>query len=95
MDICWFTKERKQTSYEVWSRIQLHMKLNIIFRRRQRKSMQDDKKRVILVQGGPGTGKTVVAINLLAQLTNEDQFCQYVSKNSAPRNVYKGWNLTM
>jgi len=54
-----------------------------------RKSMKDGKKRVIIVQGGPGTGKTVVAINLLAQLTNEDQFCQYVSKNSAPRNVYK------
>lgn len=57
--------------------------------RASRKSMQDDKKRVIIVQGGPGTGKTVVAINLLAQLTNEDQFCQYVSKNSAPRNVYQ------
>lgn len=54
-----------------------------------RTSMQDGKKRVVIVQGGPGTGKTVVAINLLAQLTNEDQFCQYVSKNSAPRNVYQ------
>lgn len=54
-----------------------------------RKSVEDEKKRVIIVQGGPGTGKTVVAINLLAQLTNEDQFCQYVSKNSAPRNVYQ------
>lgn len=54
-----------------------------------RRSMQDHKKRVIIVQGGPGTGKTVVAINLLAQLTNEEQFCQYVSKNSAPRNVYQ------
>lgn len=54
-----------------------------------RKSMKDGKKRVIIVQGGPGTGKTVVAINLLVQLTGEDQFCQYVSKNSAPRNVYK------
>ncbi len=54
-----------------------------------RKSVKDSKKRVIIVQGGPGTGKTVVAINLLSQLTNEDQFCQYVSKNSAPRNVYQ------
>ncbi len=54
-----------------------------------RHSMEDNQKRVIIVQGGPGTGKTVVAINLLAQLTNEDQFCQYVSKNSAPRNVYQ------
>ena len=57
--------------------------------RASRKSMEDDKKRVIIVQGGPGTGKTVVAINLLSQLTNEEQFCQYVSKNSAPRNVYQ------
>lgn len=54
-----------------------------------RRSMEDCKKQVMIVQGGPGTGKTVVAINLLAQLTNEDQFCQYVSKNSAPRNVYQ------
>lgn len=54
-----------------------------------RSTMKDHKKRVIIVEGGPGTGKTVVAINLLAQLTNEDQFCQYVSKNSAPRNVYQ------
>lgn len=54
-----------------------------------RQSMKDYQKRVIIVQGGPGTGKTVVAINLLAQLTNEEQFCQYVSKNSAPRNVYQ------
>ena len=54
-----------------------------------RRSMEDNKKRVVIVQGGPGTGKTVVAINLLAQLTNEEQFCQYVSKNSAPRNVYQ------
>lgn len=54
-----------------------------------RRTKADHKKRVIIVQGGPGTGKTVVAVNLLAQFTNEDQFCQYVSKNSAPRNVYQ------
>ncbi len=53
-----------------------------------RLSMEDGKKRVIIVKGGPGTGKTVVAVNLLAQLTQEGQFCQYVSKNSAPRSVY-------
>lgn len=52
------------------------------------KSQTDGKKRVVIVKGGPGTGKTVVAINLLAQLTCRNQFCQYVSKNSAPRNVY-------
>lgn len=53
-----------------------------------KKCQVDDKKRTIIVQGGPGTGKTVIAINLLANLTGEGQFVQYVSKNSAPRNVY-------
>lgn len=50
--------------------------------------MRDQKKRTIIIKGGPGTGKTVVAINLLAKLTNEGLFVQYTSKNSAPRNVY-------
>ena len=49
---------------------------------------KDYKKRTIIVKGGPGTGKTVIAINLLAELTKRDQLVQYVSKNSAPRQVY-------
>mgnify|MGYP000979227792 FL=1 len=52
------------------------------------KCREDRKKRTIIIEGGPGTGKTVVAINLLAKLTQEGQFVQYASKNSAPRNVY-------
>ncbi len=52
------------------------------------KCVLDGKKRTIIVQGGPGTGKTVVAINLLAELTARGHFAQYVSKNGAPRNVY-------
>ena len=52
------------------------------------KCMSDQRKRTVIVKGGPGTGKTVVAINLLAKLTNEGLFAQYTSKNSAPRNVY-------
>ena len=50
---------------------------------------RDGKKRTIIVEGGPGTGKTVVAINLLTELTNRKQFVQYVSKNAAPRTVYQ------
>lgn len=50
---------------------------------------KDFKKRTIIIQGGPGTGKSVIAVNLLAELTKRDQFVQYVSKNSAPRDVYK------
>ncbi len=51
-------------------------------------SQQDFKKRTIIVSGGPGTGKSVIAVNLLAALTQKDQLVQYVSKNSAPRQVY-------
>ncbi len=53
-----------------------------------KKSYQDGKKRVLIVEGGPGTGKSVVAVNLLVNLTNENMLCQYVTKNSAPRNIY-------
>lgn len=51
--------------------------------------MKDDKKRTIIVEGGPGTGKSVIAINLLADLTKSGQLVQYSSKNAAPRDVYK------
>lgn len=53
-----------------------------------RKCENDGKKRVLIARGGPGTGKTVIAINLLARLTQEGVFAQYCSKNSAPRLVY-------
>lgn len=53
-----------------------------------KKCQKDKKKRTIIVNGGPGTGKSVLAINLLADLTNLDQVVDYVSKNAAPRTVY-------
>ena len=46
------------------------------------------EKHVLIVEGGPGTGKSVVAINLLVELTKEGIVSQYVSKNAAPRQVY-------
>jgi len=49
---------------------------------------KDGQKRTIICKGGPGTGKTVIAVNLLAELTQRNQLVQYVSKNSAPRQVY-------
>lgn len=47
----------------------------------------DGKPRVIIVEGGPGTGKSVVAVNLLATL-RDGLNVRYVSKNAAPRAVY-------
>lgn len=46
-------------------------------------------KNVLIVQGGPGTGKTVVAINLLVELTRRQLVTQYITRNSAPREVYE------
>ena len=52
------------------------------------KKAQEGKKQVLIVEGGPGTGKSVLAINLLVNLTSEGIASQYVTKNSAPRAVY-------
>lgn len=49
---------------------------------------EDGKKRVLIVEGGPGTGKSVLAINLLVDILNDDMITMYVTKNSAPRNVF-------
>jgi len=49
----------------------------------------EKRKHVLIVEGGPGTGKSVVAINLLVTLTKLGLLSQYVSKNSAPRVVYE------
>jgi len=46
-------------------------------------------KKVLIVEGGPGTGKSVLAINLLAELTEKELVVQYVTRNSAPRQVYE------
>lgn len=53
------------------------------------KAASSEKPRVIIVEGGPGTGKTVLAINLLVHLTSLGLVGKCVSKNAAPRKVYE------
>lgn len=53
------------------------------------KESTENNKNVLIVEGGPGTGKSVVAINLLTELTKRENVTQYVTKNSAPREVYQ------
>jgi hypothetical protein len=48
-----------------------------------------ENKNVLIVQGGPGTGKSVVAVNLLVDLTKLGLVSKYVTKNAAPRAVYE------
>ncbi|MFA5184091.1 MAG: DUF2075 domain-containing protein [Patescibacteria group bacterium] len=53
------------------------------------KKSRIDNKNVLIVEGGPGTGKTVVAVNLLVALIKASLVAQYVTKNAAPRAVYQ------
>ncbi|MDO8577062.1 MAG: DUF2075 domain-containing protein [Candidatus Daviesbacteria bacterium] len=53
------------------------------------KESSENNKNVLIVEGGPGTGKSIVAINLLTELTKRGYVSQYVTKNSAPREVYQ------
>lgn len=50
--------------------------------------LKDGKKRTILVQGGPGTGKSVLAVNLLMHFITSTLNAAYVTKNSAPRQAF-------
>lgn len=47
------------------------------------------EKHVLIVEGGPGTGKSVVAINLLVRLIDLQMNTRYVTRNAAPRAVYE------
>lgn len=48
-----------------------------------------NQKEILIVRGGPGTGKSVIAVNLLVELTSRGLLTKYVSKNAAPRAVYE------
>lgn len=49
---------------------------------------KDLKKRTIIIQGGPGTGKSVLAVNLLKEFISDGLNASYCTKNSAPREAY-------
>ena len=47
------------------------------------------QKRVLIINGGPGTGKSVISINALARLTGQRLNARYVTPNAAPRAVFE------
>lgn len=51
--------------------------------------LKDMKKRIIIIQGGPGTGKSVLAVNLLKEFITKGLNASYCTKNSAPREAYQ------
>jgi DUF2075 family protein len=44
---------------------------------------KEDKKKVMIIKGGPGTGKSVIAINLMADLLKEGYVTQYATGSKA------------
>jgi uncharacterized protein len=50
---------------------------------------QDAQKQVLIINGGPGTGKSVISINALARITSSRLNARYVTPNGAPRKVYE------
>lgn len=50
--------------------------------------LKDQRKRTIIIQGGPGTGKSVLAVNLLTDFISRGLNASYVTKNSAPREAF-------
>ena len=49
---------------------------------------KDMRKRTIIIRGGPGTGKSVLAVNLLKEFITKGYNASYCTKNSAPREAY-------
>ena len=56
---------------------------------RNSRDVQKSGKKVLIVKGGPGTGKSVISINALATLTSERLNVRYVTANAAPRDVFQ------
>lgn len=52
------------------------------------KDINSAEKSVSIIEGDPGTGKSVLAINLLTEMIKNGKMAQYVSRNTAPRTVY-------
>lgn len=50
---------------------------------------EDSARAAILIQGGPGTGKSVIAVNALVDALKQGLNARYVTKNAAPRAVYQ------
>ena len=48
-----------------------------------------DKKQVLIIKGGPGTGKSVISINALSRLSGLRMNARYITPNAAPRAVFE------
>ena len=50
---------------------------------------QTDQKHVIIIKGGPGTGKSVIGLNLMSYMLNSKAYVEYITPNQAFREVLR------
>lgn len=50
---------------------------------------QTDEKHVILIKGGPGTGKSVIGLNLMSHMLKSRAYVEYITPNQAFREVLR------
>jgi broad-specificity NMP kinase len=50
---------------------------------------QTDQKHVIIIKGGPGTGKSVIGLNLMRYMLNSKANVEYITPNQAFREVLR------
>ena len=53
------------------------------------KNTPKDQKVAVIVKGGPGTGKSVIAMRLVSALAKECEFAYYVTRSSSLRKGFK------
>ena len=59
-----------------------------MYKRMLSDSEKDGKKRVLVVRGDPGTGKSVLSMKMMMEARNRNAKVALVSKNAAPREAY-------
>ncbi|WP_078549765.1 DUF2075 domain-containing protein [Litchfieldia alkalitelluris] len=50
---------------------------------------QTNQKHVIIIKGGPGTGKSVIGLNLMSHLLKSDAYAEYITPNQAFREILR------
>lgn len=50
---------------------------------------QTGQKHVIIIKGGPGTGKSVIGLNLMSYMLNSKAYVEYITPNQAFREVLR------
>ncbi|PFD96430.1 ATP/GTP-binding protein [Bacillus cereus] len=48
-----------------------------------------DQKQVILIKGGPGTGKSVIGLNVMSHMLKTNAYVEYITPNQAFREVLR------